>query len=234
MQAPAENIITIVLATGNLDKVKELRPLLENVSPLFKVTTLKELGVEIEVEETEETLEGNALLKARAIFNHLSGTLPFIIALADDTGLEVDALQGAPGVYSARYAPTAEGIAPTYEDNVRHLLHSLNGITNRNARFRTVIALKGSIPSGDNSFGFEHTAEGVVSGSITTEKRGNEGFGYDPLFLVDSTARTYAEMSTAEKNTLSHRALALKKAIADLKNIIENHGTPLTSTQKHQ
>ena len=234
MQAPAENIITIVLATGNRDKVKELRPLLENVSPLFKVTTLKELGVEIEVEETEETLEGNALLKARAIFNHLSGKLPFIIALADDTGLEVDALHGAPGVFSARYAPTPEGIAPTYEDNVRHLLHSLQGITNRNARFRTVIALKGSVPSGDNSFGFEHTAEGVVSGSITTEKRGNEGFGYDPLFLVDSTARTYAEMSTAEKNTLSHRALALKKAIADLKDILESHSTSLTSTQKHQ
>ena len=234
MQAPAENIITIVLATGNRDKVKELRPLLENVSPLFKVTTLKELGVEIEVEETEETLEGNALLKARAIFNHLSGKLPFIITLADDTGLEVDALHGAPGVFSARYAPTPEGIAPTYEDNVRHLLHSLQGITNRNARFRTVIALKGSVPSGDNSFGFEHTAEGVVSGSITTEKRGNEGFGYDPLFLVDSTARTYAEMSTAEKNTLSHRALALKKAIADLKDILESHSTSLTSTQKHQ
>ncbi|MEI7708814.1 MAG: RdgB/HAM1 family non-canonical purine NTP pyrophosphatase [Chlorobium sp.] len=234
MPAAADNIITIVLATGNRDKVKELRPLLENISPLFKVTTLKELGVDIEIEETEETLEGNALLKARAIFNLLSGQFPFMIALADDTGLEVDALQGAPGVYSARYAPTPEGIAPTYEENVRHLLHSLNGITNRNASFRTVIALKGSVPSGDNSFGFEHTAEGVVSGSITTEQRGNEGFGYDPLFLVDSTARTYAEMSTTEKNSLSHRALALKKAIADLKDIVESHSTPLTSTQEPQ
>ena len=221
MPAPADNIITIVLATGNRDKVKELRPLLENISPLFKVTTLKELGVEIEIEETEETLDGNAMLKARAIFNLLSGQFRFMIALADDTGLEVDALQGAPGVYSARYAPTPEGKAPTYEDNVSHLLYSLNGITNRNARFRTVIALKGSVPSGDNSFSFEHTAEGVVSGCITTEQRGNEGFGYDPVFLVHSTARTYAEMSTTEKNSLSHRALALKKAIADLKNILE-------------
>jgi XTP/dITP diphosphohydrolase len=234
MPENTDKTITIILATGNPDKVKELRPMLENISPLFKVTTLNELGIEADIEETEQTLEGNAILKARAIFSLCSQQLPFMIALADDTGLEVDALKGAPGVYSARYAPSPAGIAPTYEENVRYLLHSLNGITNRIARFRTVIALKGSIPSGETCFGFEHTAEGVVTGSITAEQRGNEGFGYDPVFLVDSTARTYAEMSTAEKNTLSHRAIALKKAIADLKDIVESHSSLPTSTLTHQ
>ena len=234
MPATTDNTITIILATGNRDKVKELRSLLENISPLFKVTTLKDLGIEVDIEETDQTLEGNALLKARAIFNLLSKQFPFMIALADDTGLEVDALRGAPGIYSARFAPTPDGKAPTYEDNVRHLLLSLDGITDRNARFRTVIALKGSVPSGNECFGFEHTAEGIVSGSITTEQRGDEGFGYDPVFLVGSTGRTYAEMSTFEKNTLSHRALALKKAIADLKNILESHCIPLTSIHKPQ
>ena len=156
MPETAESTITIILATGNRDKVKELRPLLENISPLFRVTTLKELEVEVDIEETEPTLEGNALLKARAIFSMLSERFPSMIALADDTGLEVDALEGAPGVYSARYAPTPDGIAPTYQENVRHLLHCMKGITDRNARFRTVIALKGSIPPGNKQFKFEH------------------------------------------------------------------------------
>ncbi|NMW21849.1 MAG: RdgB/HAM1 family non-canonical purine NTP pyrophosphatase [Chlorobiaceae bacterium] len=221
MPSKADTTITIILATSNRDKVKELRPLLENISPLFKVTTLKELGVDTEIEETEQTLEGNALLKARAIFSLLSEQFPSMIALADDTGLEVDALQGAPGVYSARYAPTTDGKAPTYEENVRHLLLCLKGITNRNARFRTVIALKGSIHKGDKQFDFEHTAEGVVAGRITLDQQGTSGFGYDPVFLVDSTTKTYAEMSREEKNSISHRALALKKAIADLKNILQ-------------
>jgi len=234
MLATPDNIITIVLATANRDKVRELRPLLENISPLFKVTTLKELGVEIDIEETEQTLEGNALLKARAIFSLLSERFPFIITLADDTGLEVDALQGAPGVYSARYAPASDGKPPTYDDNVRHLLHSMNGITDRKACFRTVIALKGSIPSAHEPFQFEQTAEGIVAGNITLEPQGSEGFGYDPVFLVNSTGRTYAEMSTTEKNTLSHRALALQKAITDLKNILEPGGIPITSTQRPQ
>ena len=234
MPANHNTTIAIILATANRDKVKELRPLLEHISPLFRVTTLKELGVEVDIEETEPTLEGNALLKARAIFNLLSERFPFMIALADDTGLEVDALQGAPGVYSARYAPTPNGSAPTYQENVRHLLQSMNGITDRRARFRTVVALKGTIPSGTESLSFEHTAEGIVSGSITLEQKGDEGFGYDPIFLVASTQRTYAEMSTEEKNTLSHRALAIQQALADLQNILEPGITPLTSTHSPQ
>ncbi|MCX6180129.1 MAG: RdgB/HAM1 family non-canonical purine NTP pyrophosphatase [Chlorobiales bacterium] len=224
MPATHDNTITIILATSNQDKVKELRPLLENISHLFKVTTLKELGIEVEIEETEQTLEGNALLKAKAIFSLLSERFPYMIALADDTGLEVDSLHGAPGVYSARYAPKTEG-SPTYDENVCHLLHSMNGITDRKARFRTVIALKGSLPFRYECFQFEHTAEGIVSGSITLEPKGEKGFGYDPVFLVNSTGKTYAEMSTAEKNTLSHRALALQKAITDLKNILKQTST---------
>lgn len=234
MPETAESTITIILATGNRDKVNEIRPLLENISPLFRVTTLKELEVEVDIEETEPTLEGNALLKARAIFSMLSERCSSMIALADDTGLEVDSLQGAPGVYSARYAPTPDGIDPTYQENVRHLLYCMKGISDRNARFRTVIALKGSILFGDKQLVFEHTTEGVVSGSITLEPKGTAGFGYDPVFLVHSTAKTYAEMSITEKNTLSHRALAIQKAITDLKSLLEPSSTLLTSTHSPQ
>ncbi len=224
------NQIAIILATGNRDKVSELRPLLEHISPLFRVFALHEIGVNVDIEETETTLEGNALLKARAIFNLLSERFPFLIALADDTGLEVECLNGAPGVYSARYAPMLAGEPPTYKDNVKHLLQSMNGIANRNARFRSVIALKGSLPSLQGPFLFEETADGVVYGSITLEPKGESGFGYDPVFLVDSTGKTYAEMSIAEKNALSHRSLAVQKAIATLKDILAGHSIPSTDT----
>ncbi len=233
MPETANNRITIVLATANRDKVKELRPLLERISPLFNVVTLQELGVEVEIEETEETLEGNARLKARAIFDLLCGRLPFMIALADDTGLEVEALHGAPGVYSARFAPVVNGHAPTYQDNVRHLLHCMEGMTNREARFRTVVALKGFLPSQEGSFSFEHTAEGVVQGSITLEEQGDKGFGYDPLFLVQSTGKTYAEMSAEEKNSLSHRSLAVQQAILYLENILQQKSLLPIVTNAH-
>jgi XTP/dITP diphosphohydrolase len=233
MTATSDNRIAIVLATANRDKVKELRPLLETISPLFNVVTLHDLGVEVEIEETEETLEGNALLKARAIFALLSERFPFMIALADDTGLEVDALNGAPGVYSARFAPVADGQTPTYKENVAHLLHCMKAIASRGARFRTVVALKGALPSAHGCFQFEHTAEGVVPGSITIEERGDEGFGYDPLFLVHATGKTYAEMSTSEKNGLSHRALAVQQAVADLRHILQQKSIPLTDTNIH-
>jgi XTP/dITP diphosphohydrolase len=221
MPETIENRITIVLATANRDKVKELRPLLETISPLFTVLTLHELGTEVEIEETEETLEGNAQLKARAIFDLLSERFPYMIALADDTGLEVDALNSAPGVYSARFAPVSDGQVPTYKDNVLHLLYCMKGVANREARFRTVVALKGTLPSSQGEFQFEHTAEGVVPGTITMKEQGNEGFGYDPLFLVHSTGKTYAEMSTSEKNRISHRALAVQHAIDYLKTLLQ-------------
>lgn len=229
-----DSLITVILATANRDKIGELRPLLQNISALFRVSTPGELGLKAEIEETEKTLEGNALLKARGIFDLLSERLPFMITLADDTGLEVDTLNGAPGVYSARFAPVPPGAAPSYAENVRHLLHCLSGCSERSARFRTVIALKGRIPapSGETLL-FELLAEGVVPGSITMEQKGAGGFGYDPVFLVDSTARTYAEMSTEEKNTLSHRSLAVQKAIVDLRNILEQNGIQITDPNIH-
>lgn len=231
MGRAAENRIIIILATGNRDKVREMRPLLENISPLVEVSSLRDLGAEIEIDETEKTLEGNALLKARGIFSHLAGRFRYMIALADDTGLEVDALMGAPGVFSARFAPMPDRKPPAYEDNVRHLLERMKGIGDRTAHFRTFIAMKGRIPSPNGDFSFEHTCEGSVAGSITIEKRGNEGFGYDPVFMVEGTGRTYAEMCIDEKNTLSHRALAVKKAMTDLKTILETHRFPSTANR---
>jgi len=222
--------IAIILATGNHDKVKELRPLLEKVSPLFKVFALHELGMGGEVEESEKTLEGNALLKARAIFDLLSERFPFMVALADDTGLEVDALNGAPGVYSARYAPMPEGQTPSYGDNVNHLLHSMQGMVNRSARFRSVIALKGTIPSTQGSLLFEKMADGVVHGTITIEPQGDGGFGYDPVFMVETIGKTYSEMGIAEKNSLSHRALAVQKAIIALQDILETQNILQSTT----
>ncbi len=230
MNTETNNRITIVLATGNRDKIKELRPLLENISPLFNVFSLPELGVNVEIEETETTLEGNALLKARAIFSLLSERFPSMIALADDTGLEVNALNGAPGVFSARYAPMPEGQSPTYTDNVNHLLHSMTDITNRSAQFRSVIALKGSLNATQRVVGFEKTAEGIVTGSITDEPQGDGGFGYDPVFMVDAFGKTYANMSINEKNSISHRALAIKKAIATLQELLAEHNISPTDT----
>jgi XTP/dITP diphosphohydrolase len=150
-----------------------------------------------EVEETEPTLEGNARLKARAVA--AATELP---ALSDDTGLEVDALGGAPGVHTARYS----GPNATYEDNVVKLLADLEGVDDRRARFRTVVALV--TPGGE-----ELVAEGVLDGSIGTVPRGSGGFGYDPVFVVND--RTLAEVSSEEKHSISHRARALR-ALVDL------------------
>jgi XTP/dITP diphosphohydrolase len=208
----------IVLATNNPDKVREIRPLLMDLDPRIRVYSLKDLDVDIEIEETENTLEGNALLKAEAVFNHLSERFDNIISLADDTGLEVDALNGAPGVYSARFAPMPEGTSPTYEDNVRHLLGTMKGHSDRNATFRTVIAMKGRIDCPGDCKQFSYTVEGNVQGAITLEKTGSNGFGYDPIFWVNSAQATYAQMSTEEKNRLSHRSLAVQEAIKALEN----------------
>jgi len=223
MSKTGRDHITIILATGNRDKVKELRPLLEGISPLIRVSALHELGAEIEIEETEQTLEGNALLKSRTIFDLFAERFTFMIALADDTGLEVDSLNGAPGLYSARYAPMPEGQSPSYKDNINHLLHCMSGKADRSARFRSVIAMKGALPSqgGERRLIFEKTADGMVHGTITFEPRGDGGFGYDPLFEVDSTGKTYSEMSIAEKNSISHRSLAVQKAVTTLREMFE-------------
>ncbi|MDT9546896.1 MAG: RdgB/HAM1 family non-canonical purine NTP pyrophosphatase [Chlorobium sp.] len=224
MASPPKAPVTIILATANPDKVRELRPLLEGIDPRFSVLSLAEAGIAIDIEETETTLEGNAMLKANAIFRLLKNRFPSMIAFADDTGLEVSALNGAPGVYSARYAPVSSREKPTYQDNVDHLLKEMEGEKDRSARFRTVIALKGIIaekegPDEVAQQRIEKTIEGAVEGTLTTAADGDGGFGYDPIFMVAAAGKTYAQMSGEEKNRISHRALATKKAIAFLHTI---------------
>ncbi len=215
------NEITVVLATNNRDKVREIKPLLEHIAPEISVHSLVDLQVNIEIEETEATLEGNAKLKTDAVFNLLSDRFPSLITVADDTGLEVSGLDGAPGVYSARFAPMPEGKSPTYDDNVSHLLKAMENIDERKALFRTVIALKGKIQRNGAPYRFETTVEGSVEGKITREKTGDKGFGYDPVFWVNSAQATFAQMTTEEKNKLSHRSRAVKKAVEELRLILD-------------
>ncbi len=185
----------LVVASKNPDKIAEVEDVLETLGLVREIVR----GLEWpDIEETEPTLVGNALLKAEAVA--AATGLP---ALADDTGLEVEALGGEPGVNTARYA----GPEASYGDNVSRLLREMAGERNRKARFRTAIVVV------DPSSGRHWTAEGWVDGVITESRRGSGGFGYDPVFEVDG--RTLAEMSTAEKNELSHRARALR-AIGDV------------------
>lgn len=187
-------ITQVVPATKNPHKADEIRAILQRVLPEVSVIA----GLDWpDVDETGDTLEGNALLKARAVAADTG--LP---ALADDTGLEVDALGGLPGVRSSRFA----GEEATYADNRAELLRRLIGVADRRARFRTVVAL---VEPG----GGETVAAGTVEGTITQRERGEGGFGYDALFEVDG--RTLAEMSEEDKNEVSHRAAALA-ALADL------------------
>ena len=191
----------IIFATNNKHKLKEVKELLKGT---VEVLGLDEAGVQEDVPETADTLEGNALQKARYINNKLN-----VDCFADDTGLEVNALDGAPGVYSARYAGPQRSAA----DNIVKLLAELKGETNRKAQFKTVIAL---IQNGE-----EYVFEGVVKGEITTSKCGSEGFGYDPVFRPDGSELTFAEMSLEEKNNVSHRAAAVQKLVQFLQNTFE-------------
>jgi len=188
----------LLLCTGNAGKVAELKLLLPKSIDLV---SLVEAGLPLDLPETGETLEANALQKAH--FAHQRTGLP---CLADDTGLEVAALNGAPGAYSARYA----GAAKDAVANMRKLLHELHGAADRTARFRTVIALV--------TDGAEHTFEGVVNGTIIEAPRGSGGFGYDPIFRPDGHALTFAEMDLQAKNTMSHRAMAMRAAADFLSN----------------
>lgn len=180
-----------LLCTGNPGKAVELRALLPRT---VEVVTLTEAGLPTDLPETGNTLEANALQKARYAFERTG--LPCI---ADDTGLEVDALNGAPGVYSARYAGEAKDPAA----NMAKLLHELDGSDDRGARFRTVIALVTAEG--------EHTFEGEVRGTITNEPRGSGGFGYDPVFLPEMSDLTFAELDPMRKNAVSHRGRAVWK-----------------------
>jgi XTP/dITP diphosphohydrolase len=218
---PKHPEITIVLATGNKDKVRELKPVLESVAPGITVRSLRDLELDIDVEETESTLEGNARLKAAAIFDAVESSLEWFIALADDTGLEVTALNDAPGVYSARYAPVPEGVARTYADNVRHLLAEMTGKSERSACFRTVIALKGRVPAQDGAvLMVEATTEGRVDGMITSEPAGEGGFGYDPVFLPVGSMMTFAQLTIDEKNAISHRGRAVLAASERIRSFL--------------
>jgi XTP/dITP diphosphohydrolase len=217
--------ITIVLATGNKDKVRELKPVLEALASGIHVRSLHDLGLDIDVEETEPTLEGNARLKAQAIFELVAPRLEWFIALADDTGLEVDALGGAPGVYSARYAPVPDGVTRTYEDNMRHLLTEMRGKSERTARFRTVIAMKGRLPALDGgAMVIDETTDGHIDGVITTEPQGDGGFGYDPVFAPEGMERTFAQLSIDEKNAISHRGRAVVAAAKRIGELLSQCG----------
>ena len=186
-----------VLATANMDKAAEIAAILENVELLPRPTDVAD------VDETDDTLEGNARLKAFALVNATG--LP---AIADDTGLEVDELGGAPGVYSARYA----GEHATYAENVRKLHEAMIGAATRTARFRTV-ALAG-FPDGSEVIG-----HGVVEGIIADEPVGENGFGYDPLFIpADGDGRTFAQMTLDEKERVSHRGRAFRALAAGLRS----------------
>ena len=185
----------VVVASKNPDKIREVEAVLARMEHPWEIVR----GLEWpDVDETEPTLEGNAVLKAEAV-SEATG-LP---ALADDTGLEVDALDGAPGVHSARFA----GPAASYDANVDRLLSDMAGVEDRTARFRTAIAL---VVSGSEIL----IVDGVMEGTITTERRGDRGFGYDPVFAVGD--RTYGEMSDGENNEISHRARALRALAAAL------------------
>lgn len=187
----------LVFATNNAHKLEEIRAILGDK---VEVLSLKDIQCDADIPETADTLEGNAVLKAEYIYRHYG-----LDCFADDTGLEVEALNGAPGVYSARYAG---GEGHDSEANMRKLLAEMEGKTNRKAQFRTVICLIEG--------GAEHLFEGVVKGEIIEEKRGASGFGYDPVFMPEGYTETFAEMGSEEKNRISHRARAVQALCAYL------------------
>ncbi|HWR01713.1 MAG TPA: RdgB/HAM1 family non-canonical purine NTP pyrophosphatase [Chlorobaculum sp.] len=226
--------IDVVMATGNRDKVRELQPMLDKVSPLLRVWSLTDLSLSPEIDETEPTLEGNARLKAEAVYSLVQSRFAWLIVLADDTGLEVDALDGAPGVRSARFAPVPKGRAPSYAENLRHLMQLMNGSIDRTARFRTVIAMKGRLPSDDGgSREIEETVEGTIEGSITTEPQGEGGFGYDPVFRPAGMEKTFAQLELEEKNRISHRALAVVEAARRIREILDRCALSSNETGIH-
>ena len=192
----------IVFATNNQHKLSEIREILGET---IEVLSLKDIGCDVDIPETGTTLEENALQKAQYVYDHYH-----IDCFADDTGLEVDALDGAPGVYSARYA----GDGHDSEANMTKLLQELGENNNRKARFRTVIALiqrKDVCPCGCTSIKEVHLFEGIVNGEIIRERRGGEGFGYDPIFQPDGYDKTFAQLGMEIKNHISHRARATQK-----------------------
>ena len=196
----------LVFATNNKHKLEEVRAILGN---RVEVLSLGDINCNDDIPETAETLQGNALIKARHIYNKYG-----VNCFADDTGLEVEALNGAPGVYSARYA----GESNDSQANMNKLLQNLTGKNNRNAQFRTVIAL---IIDGE-----EKLFEGCVKGVISEVKMGEAGFGYDPIFIPEGFSESFAQMSSEMKNSISHRYRATEKLCKYLESIswTKNYG----------
>ncbi len=189
----------LVFATNNKHKLQEVRDI---IGSGVEILSLADINCNEDIPETADTLDGNALIKARYIYEKYN-----VNCFADDTGLEVDVLDGAPGVYSARYA----GDGHDSEANMRKLLENLTGKNNRNAQFRTVIAL---IIDGE-----EKLFNGIVKGRITEEKRGDSGFGYDPIFVPEGYSESFAQMDSRTKNSISHRYRATKQLSEYLKKI---------------
>ena len=183
----------LVFASNNKNKIAEIQALVPNT---IQIISLEDIGCTEEIPETSNTIEGNAILKA----NYVTEKYGFN-CFADDTGLEVDALNGAPGVYSARYA----GEQKDANDNMDKLLLELKDTTNRKANFKTVIAL--------NLNGEQNLFTGIINGTIIEKKIGTNGFGYDPIFVADGYTKTFAELSMEEKSTISHRGIAVKELI---------------------
>ena len=192
---------TLIFATNNSHKVSEIQAI---VPATIKIITLREAGIHIDIPEPHDSLQANAAEKSNVI-HRLTNQDCF----GEDTGLEIDALHGAPGIFTARYA----GPECRAEDNMNKVLHELTHITTRTARFRTIISL---IMNGK-----QYEFEGVCEGSIATEPIGDNGFGYDPIFIPTGEHRTFAQMNAAEKNKFSHR----KKATDKIISFLQNHGT---------
>ncbi|MDD2195736.1 MAG: non-canonical purine NTP diphosphatase [Bacteroidales bacterium] len=194
-----DNQQKIVFATNNLHKLSEVQHILGNH---FLLLSLNDIGFNHDIPEDHDTLEENASQKVRFIHNRFS-----VNCFADDTGLEVDALGGSPGVHSARYA----GDHKSTKDNVRKLLADLKGESNRKAQFRTVISLIID--------GTEKQFEGIIRGQIIDDLRGENGFGYDPIFVPEGYSKTFAELNLSIKNRISHRAIAIQKLVSYLKSV---------------
>ena len=187
----------LVFASNNKNKIKEIQLL---VPASIQILSLEDIGCTEDIAETADTIEGNAILKA----NYVTEKYGYD-CFADDSGLEVDALNGEPGVFSARYA----GEPKNDENNIAKLLTNLKDVKNKKANFKTVICL--------NSKGKQHLFKGIINGQIIEERIGTNGFGYDPIFVADGYEKTFAELSLEEKSNISHRGIAVKKLIDFLK-----------------
>lgn len=183
----------LVFASNNNHKIREIKQLLPD---FFEIVSLEDIGCTEDIPETADTIEGNAILKADYVTQKYG--LP---CFADDSGLEVEILNGAPGVYSARYA----GEQKNDNDNIEKLLYELQSKTNRKAQFKTVIAL--------NLNNEQYLFTGITQGKIISEKKGTNGFGYDPVFVAENSDKTFAELTSEEKNKVSHRAKAVKQLV---------------------